>query len=278
MHAYQSRVSQPVRGAEGGADSHEDLNSSEATGQVEVSLSEAQLSAFWARIVANLDAARGVARSVSKRNVNDVVHTAALLFLEDAQRSKDPEPFPACEDRFRRKFLTVVRNHAVDCVRDRKRPACPIHCHWGIDVEPTVGGHNVADRELDTVFARNDNGKYDAFAPAERRPQDDREQLREILRCHVDDLPPMQQQVIHLTYFEGQTRAEVARCLGISVKTYDCHRLGALEFLRQSVPQEVLTFTEVDRSIWYDLIEELVERHDARRRHRGAGKRRKLHP
>src|SRR5690348_2893350 len=183
MHAYETRVSQAFRGMNGGADSPEVLNPPDETGRFHAltrqairlstsdevagagkapstpgSLSEAQLATFWRGIVANLDPARRMAaRFVSSQSVEDVVNSAAVLFVENAQRSKKPEPFPANEDRFRRKFLKMVRNHALDCVRDSKRPACPAHSHWGIDPEPLVGGHNLANRELDTVFARNDD-------------------------------------------------------------------------------------------------------------------------
>src|SRR5438046_297534 len=139
MNAHETRVSQAFPGVEGLPDSHIDLIPPDAAGRFHSlttrqairtstcdeegataseaqstsgSLSEAQLATFWRGIVANLDAARRMAaRIVSRQSVEDVVNTAALLFVENAQRSNAPEPFPATPDRFRRKFLTTVRNH-----------------------------------------------------------------------------------------------------------------------------------------------------------------------
>src|SRR4029077_12690966 len=114
-------------------------------------LSEAQLDAFWAGIIVNLDAARRVARKiVSRQNVDDVVHTAALRFVESLQ-GPEPSPCPATDGQLRALFLDIVRRHAIDCGRDSKRPPLPIHSHWGMVWEPVVSGHNVADRELDSV-------------------------------------------------------------------------------------------------------------------------------
>ena len=272
MHAYETRVSQAFRGVEGRTGPHEDEIPPAAAAQGEMALSEAQLSTFWARIVANLGAARRVARSVSKKNVDDVVHTAALLFVEDAQRSKKPEPFPASEDLFRRKFLKMVRNHAVDCVRDRKRPARPIHSHWGIDPEPVVGGRNVADRELDTVFARNDEGKYDAPAPTVRRAGDDLNGLHNILCAHMDHLSQTQREIIHEAYFEQRPRDEIAARRGISLNTYDNHRKAACGRLRDSLMALVDYFSDLDLPDWYDRIEEICERYEARQRRRASSK------
>src|SRR5256885_292762 len=121
MNAHETRVSQAFPGVEGRPDSHIDLIPPDAAGRFHSvtrqavrtstsdeegataseaqstsgSLSEAQLATFWRGIVANLDAARRMAaRIVSRQSVEDVVNTAALLFVENAQRSNAPEPFP----------------------------------------------------------------------------------------------------------------------------------------------------------------------------------------
>jgi RNA polymerase sigma factor (sigma-70 family) len=277
MHAYETRVSQAFGSVEGGAGSHEDLNPPEAAGQVKMSLSDAQLAACWDGIVANLDAAHRVAaRIVSKTSVEDVVHTAAVLFVEAAhRRSTNPEPFPANEDQFRRKFLTTVRNHALDCVRDSKRPACPVHSHWGIDPEPEIGGHNLADRELDTLFARNDHGKYDAPAPTVRRDKDDLNGLHYILRNHMEDLSPTQREIIEETYFDEQSRDEIAARRGISLNTYDNHRKAACQKLRDSMMAVVDFSADIDLPDWYDRVEEMNKRHAARQRRRVSRKKEK---
>jgi DNA-directed RNA polymerase specialized sigma24 family protein len=227
-------------------------------------LSEEQRAAFWAGVLAHRDAAcRMAALFVSRQNIDDVVDTAIVRFIESLDRPEDPAPFPADDDSFRRLFLTIVRNHANNCGHT-DAAAAPVHSNWGMAPEPAVGGRKAGDRELDHVFARNDTGKYDAPAPVERRPQDDVETLRKIFLEHVSDLPRMQREVILRTYIDGQKRAAVAASLGISVKTYDNHREAAFRFLRTSLPLESLAYPELDRSVWYDIFEELRERFDAR--------------
>jgi DNA-directed RNA polymerase specialized sigma subunit len=105
--------------------------------------------------------------------VEDVVNTAALLFVEDAQRSNAPEPF--------------------------------------------VGGHHLANRALDTLFARDDDGKYDAPAPTVRRAKDDLDGLHDILRSHMEDLSQTQREITDETYFKEEPRDEVAARRGISL-------------------------------------------------------------
>ena len=296
MHAYETRVSHAFRGMEGGADSTKDMNPPEAAEQVEVlcgvneqvvegaiaplqgaptppSLSEAQLAAFWAGIVANRAAAkRTAARFVSKDSVEDVVHSAAVRLVENAQRSNAPEPFPATPDRFRRKFLKTVRNYALKCISDSKRPACPVHSHWGIDPEPSVGGHKLPDRELDTLFARNDHGKYDAPAPTVRRAEDDLNGLHYILRNHIEDLSQTEREIIEETYFQGASRHEIAARRGISLNTYDNHKKAACRKLRESLMAIVDGFSDLDLPQWYDRAGEMNERHSARQRRRAACK------
>jgi DNA-directed RNA polymerase specialized sigma24 family protein len=116
--------------------------------------------------------------------------------------------------------------------------------------EPVVGGRKVADRELDRVFARNDHGEYDAPAPAERRAKDDVDELSQILRLHLDDLPRMQREIIHETFFEGWKRAEVAPRLGICGNTHDKHLQAAFRSLRHPLTQDADASTSVDRSFW----------------------------
>src|SRR5205823_4841930 len=94
-------------------------------------LSDERLAAFWASIVSLQDAARGMARRfVSKKSAEDVVNSAALLFVEALQRPRKPTKFPETDQDFRRKFLAIVRNHALDCVRRPDLRERPIHSHW----------------------------------------------------------------------------------------------------------------------------------------------------
>jgi hypothetical protein len=60
--------------------------------------------------------------------------------------------------------------------------------------------------------------------------------------------------------------------LGVSVHTHDNHRQAAFRSSRLPFTQEGDAFTDVDRSLWYDLIEKLRERDAASRTCRASGK------
>jgi hypothetical protein len=70
----------------------------------------------------------------------------------------------------------------------------------------------------------------------------------------------------------GRKRAEIARRVGIRVKTYDSHLEAAFRSLRYLLSDEADEFTGVDRSRWYDLIDELCERYVIARLRRASGK------
>jgi hypothetical protein len=74
------------------------------------------------------------------------------------------------------------------------------------------------------------------------------------------------------TFFEGRKQAEVAQRLGISVNTYDNHLQAAFRSLRDQLAQVVELFTDTDRSLWYDFIEDLCERYEASVLRRASGK------
>jgi RNA polymerase sigma factor (sigma-70 family) len=228
------------------------------------SLDEERLSAFWESILLHEKAARAMARRfVAKHTVHDVVMTAAIKFLESFHRENKPAAYPSTDEDFRRRYLAIVRNHAIDCVRGAEMAERPVHAHWGKELEPTLGGRKVADQSLDQIFVRNDEEEHDAPAPAEPRDKDTTDALDQILRGHLADLSRMQRQVVIETFIEGRKRAEAARRLGISVKTYDNHLQAAFRKLRRLLSMDADTYTEVDRSVWYDLVEELRERYEA---------------
>ena len=106
----------------------------------------------------------------------------------------------------------------------------------------------------------------------ELREQDNVYVLRLILREHLPDLPPMQSQIILETFALGRKRAEVARRLGISVKTYDCHLQAVFHTLRQRLAQDADEFTDILRSRWYDRIEDLRDRYESARLRRASRK------
>jgi hypothetical protein len=147
-----------------------------------------------------------------------------------------------------------------------------VHSQSGVVSEPTVSGNNVADRELDSVFARNDERKYAAPAPAARREQDDVEQLRHILERHLDDLSHAQREILVESFFDEEKRADIAARRGMTESTYDNHRQAAFRALRESLAVDVEASTDIDRSIWYDRVEELIERRAARLRGHSSSK------
>jgi DNA-directed RNA polymerase specialized sigma24 family protein len=227
-------------------------------------LSDEQRDAFWASIVAHQETAHRVAlRRVPKASARDVVHSAALRFLHSFERTKKPAIYPATDQDFRRRFLAVVRNHATDCVRDAESDERPVHSHWSDQPEPIVGGRKMADRELDQVFSRNDKGDYDAPAPVTPRPIDDPGYLGCILAELLGALTPMQAAVITQTFVKRRKRAVVARNLGISVNTYDNHKQAAFRTLRAEAARAAAANTDVDRSAWYDRIEDLLDRYES---------------
>jgi RNA polymerase sigma factor (sigma-70 family) len=241
------------------------------------SFSDTQLAAFWASILLHQDAARVMARRfVPKHTVEDAVMTAAIKFLESFHRDSKPAVYPSTEQDFRQRFLAIVRNHAIDCVRGTEVVERPVHAHWGKELEPKFGGRKIADQPLDQVFVRNDKEEHDAPAPAETRDKDTTDALDQILRGHLADLSRMQRQVVLDTFLEGHKRAESARRLGIRVKTYDSHLQAAFRKLRHLLSIDADTYTEVDRSVWYDLVEELRERYEASRIRDVASKSRSL--
>jgi RNA polymerase sigma factor (sigma-70 family) len=227
-------------------------------------LTEAQIAEFWAGIIANGDAARRMAAHfVPKQDAEDVAHTAAIQFIESLQRPIEPAPFPKSEEEFRRRYLAIIRNHGIDCIRDVDSPERPVRSHWGVETEPSVGGRKTADRPLDHVFARNDSGNYDAPAEDWIRPQDDVDRLHQILRHAISELPPMQRTIVTEHFLEGRKRAEVARRHGISVKTYDNALQAAFAKLRDELWEDAFEAGDVDRSIWYDRIDQLSDKYDA---------------
>ena len=228
---------------------------------------DTQVAAFWAAILVHQATARRLATGIVKRDdADDIVHSAALLFLDSLTRPTRPARFPASDDEFGRRFLTIVRNHAIDCIRDRRVNEPPVHTHWGTAKEPAPSGRKAGDRSLDQVFTRNDHGKFDAPAAIESRAQDNIDSLDQMLRCHLSDLPPMQRHIVFATFFENRKRADVSHRLGISVKTYDNHLQAAFRSLRHLLARDAELYTEVDRSHWYDMIEELRERYESARK------------
>ena len=120
------------------------------------------------------------------------------------------------------------------------------------------------------MFARNDQGKYDAPAPTVRRAKDDLNGLHDILRSHMEELSQTQREIILDTYFEGQSREEIAARRGITLNTYDNHRKAACAKLRDSMMAVVDFLPDLDLPDWYDRVEEMSKRHAASQRRRAS--------
>jgi DNA-directed RNA polymerase specialized sigma24 family protein len=70
----------------------------------------------------------------------------------------------------------------------------------------------------------------------------------------------MQRNVLVETYLKGQKRAQVAARFGIRVKTYDSTLQAAFDRLRFDLDDMSFDAGELDRSAWWDRIDQL---HDA---------------
>ena len=98
-----------------------------------------------------------------------------------------------------------------------------------------------------------------------RNDQDDIDELHQILKRHLDDLSPAQGEILVERFFEEGKRADIAARRGIIESSYDNHRQTAFK-ARESLAADVEVSTGIDRSIWYDHLEELIERRAVRLR------------
>jgi RNA polymerase sigma factor (sigma-70 family) len=228
------------------------------------SLTDAEVDAFWTYVIATREAALRVARRfVGHVAAEDVAHTVAIRFLESLEKANGVG-FPADVDEFRGRFLHHVRHRAFDCVRDVENEDFSTHFNWGKEHQPEVRGRKLHDRALDTVFVRNDQGTHDLPAPEIPQEKDDVDELGLTLRACIYDLPEMQREIVS-DIIEGLKRKQIAKRLGISVNTYDNHVQKAFCTLREWLCDEVELFKDSDPSRWYEMIEVLQSRHEARR-------------
>lgn len=112
------------------------------------------------------------------------------------------EQFQPQRARFRTWLLSITRNRAIDQLRQRRR-------------------HIQADVSLDDATSAEE------YAPASE-PIDSQRELHLLLR----HLPPEQQQVLQLCYFEGYTHEEIAARLGLPLGTVKSRILLGLKKLR----------------------------------------------
>ena len=86
----------------------------------------------------------------------------------------------------------------------------------------------------------------------------------------MEDLSQTQREILVESFFKEEKRADIAARRGITESTYDNHRQAAFKALRESLAVDVEVSTGIDRSTWYDLVEELIERRAARLRGRSS--------
>ena len=75
------------------------------------------------------------------------------------------------------------------------------------------------------------------------------------------------------TVVERRKRPEVAQRLGITLNTHDSFLGTASRSLRQLLTDDADVFTDVEHSLWYDVIEEFRECDEAAHLRLGSGKR-----
>jgi len=128
------------------------------------------------------------------------------------------------------------------------------------------------DRALDPLFARNDDGKYDAPAPTVRRAKDDFDGLHDILGDHLEEMSQTQREVIDDEFLEGRTGAKIAARRGIRMNSCDTQRRAAFLTRRDSMTTVADLSTVIDLPNGYGRIEEMSKRDAARKRRRATGK------
>jgi len=93
-----------------------------------------------------------------------------------------------------------------------------------------------AARKLETRSRyTDDEAVFLGFAAVRVCPESEAVRALEMRRFHASlaELPPLCQEAFLLNQIEGQTRAEIAKRLGLSVRTIDRHILRAFDHLRR---------------------------------------------
>src|SRR5690348_7854010 len=188
--------------------------------------------------------------------------------IESLQRLKKPAPFAKTEDEVSispSSGTTPSTASATTTVPNAPRRSC-----WGAVREPVVGG----EKSPTARSTRSSRGTTVASTtrPRPRRDQDDVDLLHQILELHRDDPSQAPHAILAASSFEEGKRADIAARRGITDSTDDNHRQAAFKALRDSLAADVEVSTAIDRSIWYDHVEELIERQAARLRGRSSSK------
>ena len=150
--------------------------------------------------------AYGVALRVTSQDLiaQEVVQDAFLALW------RAPEAFDPARGAFRSFFLSLVHHRAVDAVRREER--LRRRTERAANLEPATG----EDPAEDVV--------EDAYLRVRRKE----------VRAALTTLPPAQQQVLEMAYFDGKTQARIAEELGIPIGTVKTRTLAAMRKLRGS--------------------------------------------
>lgn len=125
-----------------------------------------------------------------------------------------PEAFDPARGAFRSFFLSLVHHRAVDAVRREER--LRRRTERAANLEPATG----EDPAEDVV--------EDAYLRVRRKE----------VRAALATLPPAQQQVLEMAYFEGKTQVRIAEELGIPIGTVKTRTLAAMRKLREALREE----------------------------------------
>jgi RNA polymerase sigma factor (sigma-70 family) len=154
--------------------------------------------------------AYGVALRVTSQDLiaQEVVQDAFLALW------RAPEAFDPARGAFRSFFLSLVHHRAVDAVRREER--LRRRTERAANLEPATG----EDPAEDVV--------EDAYLRVRRKE----------VRAALTTLPPAQQQVLEMAYFEGKTQKRIAEELGIPIGTVKTRTLAAMRKLREALREE----------------------------------------
>lgn len=154
--------------------------------------------------------AYGLAYRLTQQQIlaQDVVHDAFMALW------RAPEAYDPARGAFRTFFLALVHHRAVDTIRREER--LRKRQERASNLEPTHG-EDVAEGVVD-----------EAFMGVRRRE----------VRAALTTLPPDQQKVLQMAYFEGLTQVQIAEQLQIPIGTVKTRTLAAMKKLRRALQTE----------------------------------------
>lgn len=125
-------------------------------------------------------------------------------------------------------YMRLLRMDQAECVREPLAYLYTVAAH-------VVADYTIAERQQGHVTADSDALEDWAADPAQALPDDiaERISLERQLEKALKELPPLQAQALVLHYQEGLYCEEIARRLGLSVKSVDKYLTRAKVRMRQ---------------------------------------------